>query len=139
MADPFTVGTGLVGVIGVALQLTEKLKDYASGWKEAPATIENLRRELAQLRQALQDLDKFLRSENIRFKQTSALYSGARECGEKLQVLQDKLEKIGAGNRLQKVLGRIKWPLDEKGTRQTLEDLQRYTQLFQFAMNIESW
>src|SRR5438034_660502 len=108
MADPFTLGTGIVGVIGVVLQQTEKLKDYVSGWKEAPATIKNLRRELAQLRQVLQNLDKFLRSENVRFTQTSVLYSGARECGEKLQALEDKLEKIGGGSRALKTLGRIR-------------------------------
>jgi hypothetical protein len=137
--DPFSLGTGVVGVIGVALQVTITLKDYVSGWREASVTIKSLQTELKHLRNVLENLDSLLSSHNLHFHETSVLYVGTRECVENLRQLQIKLENIGAGNRAKKTLGYIKWPFSENKTLQVVEDVRKHVQLFEFALNINQW
>ena len=139
MSDPFSIGTGIVGVIGIAIQLTIVVKDFASGWKHAPIAVEELHKELTQLHHVLNNLKGFLNSQSTHFEQTSALYSAASDCVVKLQTFRDKLGKYATGNTFRRTLERIKWPLDEKENQMMLQDLQRYTQLFQFAMGIDAW
>jgi hypothetical protein len=49
MTDPFSIGTGIVSVIGVALQLTIITRDFASGWKNCPDEVSSLHQELTYL------------------------------------------------------------------------------------------
>ena len=88
MPDPFSIGTGIVGVIGIAIQLTIVAKDFASGWKHAPIAVEELHKELTQLHHVLNNLKGFLNSQSTHFEQTSALYSAASDCVVKLHVEQ---------------------------------------------------
>lgn len=139
MSDPLSISAGIVGIFGFAIQLTTTLKDFASGWKNAPIAVEELRKELIQLHGVLDNLVGFLKSQPTHFEQTSAMYSAASDCVVKLKAFHSRLEKFATGSKFRKTFNRIKWPLDEKENQQILQDLQRYTQLFQFAMAIESW
>ena len=102
MADPLSVGTGVVGVVGVALQL---IKDLASSWKNCPGEASSLLRELTSLQDVLENLESFLISNNSdRFKQTSALYSAAGECVLKLEAFRNKLRRHAEGSKIRKAL-----------------------------------
>ncbi|KAI9761454.1 MAG: hypothetical protein M1840_001798 [Geoglossum simile] len=139
MADPVSIGTGVVGVIGVALQLTVFIKDLTSRWKSCPDEVSSLLRELTALEDVLENLQVFLMSNNSdHFEQTSALYSAAGECVLKLEAFRHKLQRYEPveGNKIRKVLERVRWPMDEKDNQKMLLELQRYTQLFNFAMSI---
>ncbi|KAH0561957.1 hypothetical protein GP486_003334 [Trichoglossum hirsutum] len=140
MTDPFSVGTGIASIIGVALQLTIITKEFASGWKNCPDEVSSLHQELTCLQDVLENLEAFLRNEsNHHFEKTSALYSAAGEYVLKLESLRKKLQRHvpTEGNKIRQALERVKWPLERREVQKTLLELQRYAQLFNFAMSID--
>lgn len=140
MADPFSIGTGIISVIGAALQLTIITKDFTSGWKNCPNEVSSLHQELTYLQGVLENLEAFLRSEGSQhFEKTSALYSAAGEYVLKLESLREKLQRHAPteGQRIRQALECVKWPLEGREVQKTLLELQRYAHLFNFAMSID--
>jgi hypothetical protein len=90
----------------------------------------------------LENLEAFLRSKSDHhFEKTSALYSAAGEYVLKLESLRGKLQRHvpTEGNKIRQALGRVKWPLEGREVQKMLLELQRYVQLFNFAMSIDGW
>ncbi|KAI9717311.1 MAG: hypothetical protein M1812_004838 [Candelaria pacifica] len=140
MIDPFTLTTGIVGIISLAIEVTKITAEYASGFQNAPTTITDLQQELTSLTEVLQQLTKFLKSEQLKgsaFHDVSVLCATKDACEKKISELRTKLLKHNTGGSLPKALRRLKWPLDEKESRQAVEDLHRYSQTFQFGLNID--
>ncbi|KAI9791792.1 MAG: hypothetical protein M1835_000095 [Candelina submexicana] len=140
MIDPFTLATGLVGIISLTIEVTKITTEYTSGFQKAPTAIADLQQELVSLTEVLQQLNKFLESQQLKgsaFHDASVLCATKDACERKIIELHRKLSKHNAGGTLSKTLRRLKWPLDEEENRQAVEDLHRYMETFQFSLNID--
>ena len=50
MADPFSLATGLVGLVGVAIQVTQVVVGFIAQWKGAPKDTKSFMLELLALK-----------------------------------------------------------------------------------------
>ena len=41
MADPFSIGAGIVGVIGLTIQIAQVVVQFRLDWKDAPAEVKS--------------------------------------------------------------------------------------------------
>jgi len=55
MADPFGTGAGIVGVIGLAIQITQIVVQFGMDWKDAPEDIKTFLVELGTLKTVLSE------------------------------------------------------------------------------------
>ena len=138
MADPLSAVASLASIISIGLQLATTIRAYTSAVAGAPTTVSQLRKELLNLHNVLKDLASFLKSnaDGEPFDPDSSLFIAAEDCVTKLRGLSVKVERFMNGKGLRGVLELFRWPLDETETRKTLNDLQRYTSLFQFALTV---
>jgi hypothetical protein len=140
--DPFTLATGVVGLLGVTLQISQIVGSYIDGVENATKAATELSTTLTILHSTLSRLDVFLRSQSAKdnsFEYTSVLCSATGACKTKLELLHSKLSSRRDGSRLNRALHRLKWPLDEKENRTAVQDLQGFIQTFQFALTIDGW
>lgn len=93
-----------------------------------------LLRELDILHYNLLQLDSFLRSNGaIRsFESTSVLVTSTSACRTKLTELFEKLNSAGDS-----LMSRMKWPLNSKEHRDTVQDLRAFAQWIKFALTID--
>lgn len=141
MADPFTIATGVAGLLSLTIQVTQVTVEYVKGVKNVSAVVEEFRQELMTLAHVLGLLDEFLKVEarNVAFTNTCALSAANFSCEQQLQKLLVKLEKNLKGGRISRAIDRLKWPFDEKEHHKAVEDLHRYVQTFQLALTINGW
>jgi hypothetical protein len=135
MADPFSI----IGLICTAISLTTTIAGYASGVKNAPKEVEELSRELLNLQEVFEQLADLVEDEKDSFAEVSALYNAAGDYVLKLGTLRVKLDKARDAKGSYKIFARLKWPLDATENQTMLQDLQRYTQLFQYALTVKGW
>lgn len=109
-------------------------RTYVHEVKHGKEAAAELLRELDVLHYNLSQLDAFLKSDEAArpFDSTSVLVTSTFACRDKLTVLVEKLS--GASGSL---LNRLKWPLDSKEHRQTVQDLRAFAQWVQFALTID--
>jgi hypothetical protein len=139
--DPFTVATGVLGLLGVTIQVSQIVSSYIDGVKNATKAATELSTTLTILHSTLTHLDAFLRSESVRdnsFEYTSVLCSATGACKTRLELLRSKLSKHD-GSRMNRAIHQLKWPFDEKENRTAVQDLQGFIQTFQFALTIDGW
>ncbi|KAE8448932.1 hypothetical protein EG329_008728 [Mollisiaceae sp. DMI_Dod_QoI] len=137
--DPFSLATGVVGVLGVTIQLSQIVITYIHSTKNATKAASDLSASLTILESTLKSLDIFLRSENAKnnsFEHTSVLCCASVSCKARLDVLYNKLSKHSA-NRMIRAIEYLKWPFNEGENRTTVTDLQGFIQTFQFSMTID--
>ncbi|CCX04765.1 Protein of unknown function [Pyronema omphalodes CBS 100304] len=76
--DPFTIATGLAGLLSLAIEISGILSGYIGASKSAPKEVHDLLVKVSALQQVLEQLIVFLRSEEARqvsFNKTSVLLS----------------------------------------------------------------
>jgi hypothetical protein len=111
--------SGAASVIAV-IQLTGSLVKLCGGYieevKDARDEILTLHRAIAGLQETLQDLEKFLQSNDGKALPTSSrLGSSIADCLSDLRGLEERLDP-GKGKKLMKRFGfrALKWPLKRK-------------------------
>src|SRR5450432_1367133 len=128
MMDPFTLATGVLGLLGVTIQVSQIATGYITSVKNATKTTIELSTTLTVLCSTLTRLDTFLRSESARhnsFEYTSVLFSATGACKTRLEILQCKLSKHDGG-RMDRAIRRLMWPFDEQENRTAVRDLQGF-------------
>ncbi len=55
MADPFGTGAGVVGVISLAIQITQVMVQFGIDWKDAPEAVREYIAELRTLKTVLSE------------------------------------------------------------------------------------
>jgi hypothetical protein len=58
MAEPFSIGTGIVGVISLAIQITQAVVQFGLDWKDAPHDVKTFLAELQTLNTVLSASNK---------------------------------------------------------------------------------
>jgi len=56
MADPFSIAAGIVGVLGLAIQVSQIVLNFGLDWKDAPKEIKSFRVELQSLQMTLTEM-----------------------------------------------------------------------------------
>ena len=118
MAEAFGVAAGVVGILGLAIQITQVVAEFGLDWKDAPADVEGFRRELQSLKTVLSEtntnllLDPDFKEafENRRSALLSELGPDAppaaetqlsiKSCKEELEELLNELKRRGKGHRV---------------------------------------
>jgi spore germination protein YaaH len=142
--DPLSISAAVAGFLGVAVQISGILQDCVTGVQSAPEEARNLLSEVTTLSNVLQNLVKFLRGEDLKgrsFDKGSVLHIAIEAYQNRLQQLYVKLGKlrISSSGKIAGLVERITWPLKKDGYQQTVTELQRLAQTFQFSLVLSNW
>ncbi|KAK1757325.1 hypothetical protein QBC47DRAFT_154070 [Echria macrotheca] len=129
--------TDVIGAISASLHLTKEVVKYCRCFKSAPSDAANLATEVAAIGRVLEDLQQSLRSSTSRvsFQQTSSLLSCIQDCHRRMQELEASLAPHVS--KLGRLLGRAKWPLNQRETVEKVEALHRFMRVFHFATTLD--
>ncbi|EXJ84730.1 hypothetical protein A1O3_05401 [Capronia epimyces CBS 606.96] len=62
MADPLSIGSGIVGIIGLAIQVTQVVVQFGLDWKDAPREVKAFMAELKTLHTILSAINNLILS-----------------------------------------------------------------------------
>jgi hypothetical protein len=136
--DPLSIAVSVAGLLALTIQLVEVGTKYGNASPKAKGF--DLLFELRALTDVLKRLKNFLEGPDApsTFDQMSTFLSSNTRCQSKLQELLRKLQRtIHEENKVRKAVDRLLWPLAEKEHREAIEDIHRYTQVFNFALTVE--
>lgn len=141
MIDPFTLITGVAGLISLAIEVTKITNDFASSVKGASGQVQDLLNEIVPLKDVLQQFDNFLKTQDSLgpFAETCALISTEQYCTVKLKQLYEKLRHLTEGRTLRRGLHALAWPYKERETAEIILSLHRCAQTFQLALTVDQW
>ena len=135
MADPFSI----ISLLGIAASLTKAVLQYASAVKDAPDELEKLKRSFTSIHDLFEQLKELMDDDDFRqeFADVSALYNAIGDFVVTVEILDRALRRLGAANGVSRILIRIKWPFERTKTQELVETIQKYIQVFQFALTIK--
>jgi hypothetical protein len=154
MADPVGAGARIVGVIGLAIQVTQIVVQFGMDWKNAPDDVKAFMAELGALKTVLSETNTniLLNSDfEAAFQdQPSVLLSQLGPnapsttdtkrlleiCKKELESLLKELKKRGEGHQLG--WGRFKSAFLSQDTRDSVENLCRQCQLLNSMLSIDA-
>ena len=141
MIDPFTLITGIAGLISLTIEVTKITTDFASSVKGAAGHVHELLNELAALNHVLQQLDSLLKTENSLgpFAETCPLILLERYCTVKVKQLYEKLRHLTVGGKLRRTLHALEWPFKKSESVDIILSLHRCAQTFQLALTVDQW
>ncbi len=135
MADPFSI----ISLLGTAASLTNVVLQYASAVKNAPDELEKLKRGFTSVHDVFEQLIELMGDDDFRqeFADVSALYIATGDFVVTMEILEKTLKRLGPANGASRTIIRIRWPFERTKTQELVETLQKYMQVFQFALTIE--
>jgi NACHT domain len=154
MADPFSTGAGIVGVIGLAVQITQAVVQFGMDWKDAPGNVKKFMAELATLKTVLSETNTnilfnsdfaatFQNRPSLLLSQLGSNASLTTDtnlmlemCRGELDSLLKELKKRGQGHRLG--WERLKGAFLAKDTRDSVENLCRQCQTLNNMFSIDA-
>lgn len=139
MVDPFSLATGIAGLISLCLEVTDITRQYVQGVRNAAKDVDEFLKELSALVDVLHQLLDFLKRVRVggnRFDQTSVLLMTHSACEEKLKEIRLKILRRRGDLKIIKAL---MWPFVKKEHRQTVVAIHQWIQTFQFALTIDGW
>jgi len=140
MIDPFTLATGIAGLLSITLQVSKILHGQVNALKNAPSEAKDLLYELDQIQQVLTGLERFLRSENAKcssFNETSVLIRATNGFSDEIRELRRNVEKLSDGHSLSRIVERGKWYFKEEEHRKMVTTLHRYLGMFQVSLTMD--
>ncbi len=152
MAEAFGIGAGVVGVIGLTIQISQVVVQFGLDWKEAPANVKSFMAELNSLNAVLSQINSciLLNPEYAEaFKGRSSLLLSQlgtpsstnpsltlTTCRDSLQTLLTKLTKRGKEEG--RSWERLKSAFLAKNTREAVEDLHRQCQTVHDMITVDA-
>ena len=135
MADPFSI----ISLLGTAASLTNVVLQYASAVKNAPDELDKLKRGFTSVHDVFEQLIELMGDDDFRqeFADVSALYIAIGDFVVTMEILEKTLKRLGAASGGSRTIVRIKWPFERTKTQELVETLQKYIQVFQFALTIK--
>ena len=137
MADPFSLATGIAGLISLSLEVTKIAQQYIQGVRHSSKDIDDFLQELAALTDVLRQLDAFLKKDEAGarlFDQTSVLVKTYKACRSSLEKTRSALQSRVNEHRLLKALT---WPFVGKEHQEVISAILRWIHTFQFALTID--
>ena len=154
MADPIGTGAGIVGVVGLAIQITQVVVQFGMGWKDAPDDVKAFMAELGTLQTVLSVTNTNILANPdfaVAFQsQPSLLLSQLgtnaplttdtnrmlESCRTELDLMLKELKKRCQGHRLG--WERLKGAFLAKDTRDSVENLCRQCQTLNNMLSIDA-
>ena len=154
MADPVGAGAGIVGVIGLAIQVTQVVAQFGMDWKKAPDDIKAFMAELGALKTVLSETNTnillnadfeaaFQDQPSVLLSQLGTSAPSTTDtkqllaiCERELESLLKELKKRGESHQLG--WGRLKSVFLAKDTRDSVENLCRQCQLLNSMLSIDA-
>lgn len=135
MADPFSI----INLLGTAASLTKAVLQYASAVKNAPDELEKLKRGFTNIHDVFEQLKEVMDDDDFKqeFADVSALSNAIGDFVVTVEILEKTLKRLGAANGVSRTLIRIKWPFERTKTQELVQTVQKYIQVFQFALTIK--
>jgi hypothetical protein len=154
MAEPFSTTSAILGVVGVAIQITQTLVQFGKGWKGVPEDVKTFVVELGTLQTILSELhSKFVVNPDF----AEAFQSGPslllsqlgpngqsmsntkhmlERCKKELEYLLEELKKRSQGHKLG--WERLKGAFLARDTRESVENLSRQCQTLNNMLIIDT-
>lgn len=137
--DPFSLTTGVVGLLAIIAQVTDSINSYVGALQDRKQDIQDLYQELLLLRNVLTQFQDFVISEKAKdtsFDANSVLGTAISDCSRRLERVGDKL-KIPSGDKFTRTVAKLKWPFEQDEIRKLNTSLQRFVQTFSFALTVQ--
>ena len=137
--DPFSITVSIVSILGVALQTLQVVNAYVSEARDGKDAARAMLLELTNLHSNFSQLNKTLEDSSEadrRFEHTSVLVTSTIACLDKLKNLQQTLQ-IKLNTEKTYRLSSLKWPLNAKDHRKTIEELRAFSQCIHLALTID--
>lgn len=137
--DPFTAASGIAGLIAVAVKTIHMVGEYVVLVNEHKKHAETLQKELQLMMQVLNQLKNLIdeqRRNDILGSTTnesrnSVLGKAILDCTNIIEQIQEKLRE--PVNKFKKAMVKLQWPFEQKDIKHMVDNLHRYTQLFQLS------
>ena len=149
MIDPFTLSTGVAGVLSLTLEIGAIVHEYVSNVKNASKEARDLLIEVQTLGAVFEQLQVLLRTPELiaripLFSPQSVLHKVIVSCSEELKDIYHRLEDSalvqGKGkNVLARSLDRLKWPIGKTSVQDAVLRLHRFSQALTFSLTISNW
>ncbi|KIX02772.1 uncharacterized protein Z518_08714 [Rhinocladiella mackenziei CBS 650.93] len=153
MADPFSIGSSIVGVISLAIQITQVVMQFGLDWKDAPHDVKTFMAELQTLNTVLSASNNLILNPDFAeaFQSRSSLLLSQlgpsvsptsdtkllfQTCEKELRDLLDELKKRAKGYRVG--WERLKGAFLAKNTRKSVENLYRWCQELNNVVSIDT-
>ncbi|PMD29296.1 hypothetical protein L207DRAFT_642458 [Hyaloscypha variabilis F] len=152
MAEAFGTGAGIVGVIGLEIQITQVVVQFGMDWKDAPENVKTFMAEIGTLKTVLSETNTnillnpdfeaaFQNRPSLLLSQlgpnaplTTDTKHMLETCRTESESLLKKLKKRGQGHRLG--WERLKGAFLAKDTRDSVENLCRQCQTLNNMLSI---
>jgi hypothetical protein len=154
MAEAFGIGAGIVGIIGLAIQVAQVVSQFGLDWKDAPNDVKSFMTELQSLKTTLSEINSNLLLNKdfaeafqgrpstlltqLSASSPSALDTGltVEECRHNLEDLVNELKRKTKKQHM--TWERFKWPLfAAQKTQKTVDKLHRQCQIFNNMVSID--
>lgn len=142
MIDPFTLATGLAGLISLALELGKITREYQQAFQTTHDVVDDFISELKTLEDILKNLEHFLNASparQISFSNSSCLCVTTGLCKKSLEHILTRLRSNRPKGRAISIVRRIRWPFDKQEIEQTIQNIRAYAHTFQFALTLDGW
>jgi hypothetical protein len=154
MTEPFSIGTGVVGVIGLAIQVSQVMVQFGLDWKDAPHDAKVFMAELQTLKTTLSETntnlilnsdfaEAFQNRPSILLSQLGPNVPPTTDtklmleiCEKELKDVLKELEKRAKGHRVG--WERMKGAFLAKNTRGSVENLHRQCQALNNMVTIDA-
>ncbi|KAF7128809.1 hypothetical protein CNMCM5793_003718 [Aspergillus hiratsukae] len=137
--DTVSSAASVIAVIQLTGILVKLCGGYIREVKDARGEILNLQRAFTGLQGTLQDLQKFLQSDNGKVLPTSSqIVTNITDCLSNLRDLEARLDP-GKGKRLMRMVGlrALKWPLKRTEVEGVVKNLERYKTSFLLSLQVD--
>lgn len=137
MAEPFSVATGIAGLISLTIDISKITHAYVHNVRNASKKASELDHTLAALTQVLEQLELLLKKEIAgvpTFRQTSVLFLNYDRCKATLQEVRSKFD-----SSFRRSMETLIWPFREKKHQKAVADIHLWMQIFYYALDVEAW
>ena len=151
MAEALGVAAAIGGFISLAKDVVDMGKESRGYYREIRSANETLSDVILAVEANIQPLRSLqeLRGNKIaaEFKATSALAIALYSCQSRLTVLMQKLSDTqqglgkvrGAATAVKRTLRQLRWSFEADSFSSELDDIRRYSLVFQFALSIDGF
>ncbi|KAJ6060292.1 hypothetical protein N7444_002146 [Penicillium canescens] len=137
--DGLSSAASVIAVIQLTGSLMKLCGGYIQEARNARNEISTLQQAIAGLQGTIQDLDKYLQSnEGTALPTSSRLVRSITDCLSDLQALEMRLDP-GKGKKLMRKVGlrALKWPLKRAEVEGVIQNLERYKSSFILSLNVD--
>lgn len=143
--DPLSASSGIVGLIAISVKVIQLVAEFTILAGEQKNHAETLRTELLLLNQVLGQLKGLIDDGQSRGRlvliddtdEHTVLGKTFADCSKLMEQIAGTLKE--PVTKFQRAMAKLKWPYEQKEVFRLIQSLHRYTQLFQFSLNMTNF